>query len=181
MSNDFSSFLNWNSLWRSSLVQFCLILVMLLNLVSFPFPFSGEIRPYFILMVIYYWSIFRPSFLLPFFVFVIGVLYDLILGFPVGLHSFFFVLAQFLVTRQRLFLMGQPFVMMWLGFLFLSSLFILLEWLFFSVYLLKIVPVIPLVGSVVLTVAVFPLISFLFSSVSKILLPVPHSSVMKNK
>ncbi|MCI5061244.1 MAG: rod shape-determining protein MreD [Alphaproteobacteria bacterium] len=179
--SDLHFFSGWNNLWRPGIVHIFLFFLYVMNLVSFPLPFTGEIRPYFILMVIYYWAIFRPGFLLSAFVFVLGLLYDLILGFPIGLHAFLFLGVQFLIIRQRLFLMGQTFIMIWIGFFFLCLAFVSVEWIFFSFYSSHLLPLSSLLGIVIFSGVLFPVVSFFLSLLSKLLLPLSGAHLMKSK
>lgn len=87
-----------------------LSIFLLLNLINIPISYAREINPYFVLMVIYYWSIYRPTLVPPVLCFTAGLLLDILSGVPLGLNAFIFVGAQWLVRDQRRFLMGQPYM-----------------------------------------------------------------------
>lgn len=72
------------------------------------------IRPSLTLMCIFYCGIFRPN-LLPFgLLFLMGFTYDAISGTYLGLHALIWMGAFWAIRAQRRFLLGQPFMMLWL-------------------------------------------------------------------
>ncbi len=125
---------------RLSIAQSFLIFLFLLSLVSFSLPHADSVKPLFVLIPLYYWGIYRPSITPILYVFVLGLLMDFISGFPVGVHAVLFVVLQFVMRSQRLFLMEQPYPMFWLGFAIVSSSVYALQWLFFSLRYLTFMP-----------------------------------------
>ena len=62
---------------------------MLLTLSAFPFPAGslGTVRPVFILIAVYYWSVTRPD-MLPFIAaFFTGLIFDLVCGYPTDMTA----------------------------------------------------------------------------------------------
>ena len=86
----------------------------------------------FLLMGIYYWSVYRPTLVPLWLVFVLGLLLDLLSGSPVGLNTAVFVATRWLVTDQRLFLMGQSFMIVWLGFVFVCGIAVSSQWIIYG-------------------------------------------------
>lgn len=76
--------------------------------------------PSFMLMGIYYWSVYRPTLLPDWMVFLLGALKDFIVGIPIGFSSLLFVSVNWGVRAQRRFLYGQSFAMLWLGYTLIS-------------------------------------------------------------
>src|SRR5688572_30014044 len=101
---------------RVLMAQMLTLLLFTLNLVSFSLPYAGEMRPFFLLMAIYYWAIYRPTLLPPVAAFTLGLLLDVLSDFPLGLNAILLLAVQLIVRRNRLFLMGQPYGMVWMGF-----------------------------------------------------------------
>lgn len=100
-----------------------LLSVMLLALLTtIPIGFPGTIRMggLFPLIGITYWTLVRPKNMPPFAVFLLGFFTDIVTFCPLGLHAFIFVALQSILKRQRRFLVGQGFWMMWIAFLFLA-------------------------------------------------------------
>lgn len=143
---------------RKILPYSLLALLLLLNCVSVPFVMAGEIKAPLFLMAVYYWSIYRPLLLPPWMAFAAGIVADLLGGLPVGMSAVIFVLVQWIVSDQRRFLMGQSFVMIWCGFLFISLGAGFLQWSVYGLTQGLWTPLRPVLFSVLLGLAVFPLV-----------------------
>jgi rod shape-determining protein MreD len=154
-----------------------LVLFVLLALSSVPLEIShlGEIRPVFMLMAVYYWTILRPSSMLPVAVFAIGLVLDLLSAYPFGMHAFIFVVAQWITSSQRKFLLGQSFLVIWSGFAFIALGAGVLQWALFSLFNLTFLPVKAILISFVLSVFLFPLLVLPLSMVHKALVDDPSS------
>lgn len=68
------------------------------------------------LVGISYWSLVRPRAVTSLPVFILGLVTDCVLFSPLGLHAFVFVLSQAILKRQRRFLVGQGFWVLWAAF-----------------------------------------------------------------
>jgi rod shape-determining protein MreD len=106
----------FDGIWRMLFAHGVTAILLLLSVVSFSLPYISGVRPFFVLMAIYYWAIYRPTLIPPVATFGLGIILDLLTGAPVGLNALLFTVLQWVVRRQRVFLMGQPFVMIWIGF-----------------------------------------------------------------
>ena len=146
--------------------------LFLLNVIALPWPLSGDVKAPFILIAVYYWSLYRPTMMPAWLAFALGIAFDLVAGVPLGLNAFVFVSVQWIVSDQRRFLMGQSFVMIWLGFVFLTAAFILLQWLAIGALNLFWLPVMPALFSVLSGAALFPPVYALLHLTHKIL-PAP--------
>ena len=155
-----------------------IILLFFLSLVQFALPFAGSVRPSFILVVLYFWAIYRPTLIPAISIFIMGIIYDLFLGYPLALHALFFLSVFWFVKRQRLFFLGQSYIAIWLGFMIATLTYFFLEYLFFSLYLKTFLSIWSVVGSFVLTVLIFPLLSYIFIKFHNFL-PAPASSASK--
>ena len=172
---DFFSFERLGWLWRLFIAQCVTFILFMMSLTSFSLPMTGQVRPYFILMVIYYWAIYRPTFIPPVVVFFIGLFFDFLSGFPMGIHAILFLAAQWVIRDQRLFLMGQPYIMVWIGFA-LTCLFVYaLEWGAFSLMNQSLLSVVPVLGSFSISILLFPLITLLFILVHRLLPVASHT------
>lgn len=60
-----------------------------------------------------YWTLTRPRSLGAPSIFFLGLVMDIVSFVPLGVHAFLFVMMQILLKRQRRFLMGQGFWMLW--------------------------------------------------------------------
>ncbi|MGE4350777.1 MAG: rod shape-determining protein MreD, partial [Bdellovibrionales bacterium] len=64
---------------------------------------------------------------------------------------------QQLVTSQRRYLVGQVFLMLWIGFVIVAFLSMFVTWLALSFFYGEVVAVVPILVQFLLTVALFPL------------------------
>lgn len=149
-------------------------LLFILNVVAISYPLSGAVKAPLFLMGIYYWALYRPTLFPIGVVFAAGLLLDLFSGLPLGLNALVFVLVQWSVRDQRRFLMGQPFMMVWIGFVLLSAATGLLQWVLFGIAAgLSWPPLYPLCISVAFGAAMFPFVCIVLHLTHK-LLPAPH-------
>ncbi len=105
---------------RALAIYSFLLLLFLLNLANIPLFGSSAVRPAFLLIGIYFWTITRPHLLPVPAVFVIALAYDIISASVVGSNTFAFMLIVTLIRSQRRFLLGQAWPVLWVGFIVAS-------------------------------------------------------------
>ncbi|PCJ98555.1 MAG: rod shape-determining protein MreD [Zetaproteobacteria bacterium] len=147
-----------------------MFILFIFNMVFFSTPLSTTIEIPFVVMVVYYWSIYRPTLIPPLLVFIVGLCLDFISGFPVGLSSFVFMVIRKVVSEQRLFLTGQPFMVIWLGFAVVSTIGALTQWFLFGLMHVYWTPIQPVNFTIVAGILLFPVIA-LFLNLSHRVLP----------
>ncbi len=150
-----------------------------LNVISMAAPIIMAIDLPLVVMLIYYWSIYRPTLIPPALVFVAGICFDALIGWPIGINSFIFLVLRQSVSNQRLFLSGQPFIVIWLGFMFALSIVFLVQWCLFSLIFFHLAAIQPLLTSLIAAILIYPLINLILSISHKILpdLPDQYSAV----
>lgn len=149
------------------------LLLALLDLISFSMPYAGNVRPFFLLIAVYYWAVYRPTLLPPWYIFGLGLLTDILSGLPVGLSAFVLVAVQWIVRSQRLFLMGQSFLGLWMGFAVTCLIVAAMNLVLFSMVTQSLPPLGPALASVGLSICLFPAISLMLVGTHRIL---PRSS-----
>ena len=140
-----------------------------LSLISFSLPYSSLVRPEFFLMVVFYWAVFRPQFIAPVIIFFAGILMDVFSGFPLGLTAFGLVGVHWVVQRQRLFLTGQSFAGLWLGFLIVVSGFTVYKWIVLSFLAFAILPFASSIMTIIVSCLVFPVAALMLHATHKLL------------
>jgi rod shape-determining protein MreD len=163
-------FLNWAM--RLLLAQGVIILFLLLNIVSFSMPHAGDFKPFFLLMAVYYWAIYRPTVMPVAYTFILGLILDLLAELPIGLSALILVGLQTIVQRSRLFLMGQPYVMVWLGFAMVALAYTLGFWLLISLSQFTFASwdaLIQMMIAGLLSIMLFPLASVILQGVHRVL------------
>jgi len=173
------------SVWNESLFRaigrwglMLLAVFVLLILSAFPFEIAylGEVRPFFMLMAVYYWTIFRPSLLPLLATFIIGIILDLLFNWPLGMNAIVLVMAQALTLRQRKFLLSQLFLVIWAGFAFIALGAGAAQWALFSLFNLTLISVKPMLVSSVLSALLFPLMVLPLAMLHKALAARPPSA-----
>ncbi len=136
------------------------ILAATLSVVPMRMPGFAVVTPAFALMAVYHWTIYRPELLAPLGVFVIGVYLDFLNGTPAGLSALTLLLAQVLVMGRRRWFVNRSFPFVWLGFAGLAGLFMAMQWAVAGLFDLRMLDFRPFAFQGVLTVAIFPIASW---------------------
>lgn len=145
-------------------VPYCLIFILFtLNVVSFSTPLSTKIEIPFIMMFIYYWSVYRPTLIPPLVTFFIGGYFDLIAGLPLGLSAFTLLLMRQIITEQRIFLTGQSFGVIWLVFTCVCVVALGIQWGLYGLIHWRWTPYQPVVLMILSGICFFPVISLLLN------------------
>lgn len=145
---------------RLGSLGFQLLILFLLSVFPFKLLHLAEVRPAFLLMAVYYWAVFRPQTLSPLGAFLAGLLLDLLAAGPLGLNALTLLGARQLTGRQRRFLFGQSFPVLWMCFFLVSALAFLLQWGVFSLFSLQFMAPRPMLISAALTGLFFPPVSW---------------------
>ena len=108
--------------WVRHLVPFGVTMALLL-LTAIPthLPGLSGIVPMLPLMGVYYWAIYRPDLLPAWVAFVIGLLYDIICGTPLGVNALVLLVVQGVAAGQRRFFLGKSFLVAWWAFGLLAA------------------------------------------------------------
>lgn len=154
---------------RLSVAQGLTFVLFILSLCAFSIPHAGEIRPFFLLMAIFYWSVFRPTMVPPVAVFMVGLLIDFFSGLPAGLTAGILVTVQWVVRSQRRYLMGQSYLVLWTGFAIVCFSSAFVQWGLFGLTRLLWPPVEPVLAGAALSVFLFPPVVTLLQIVHRIL------------
>jgi len=105
--------------------------------------------------------------------FAVGLLHDALVGAPLGIHSLIYLVCYWTAFSQRRFLAGKGFFVLWWGMLLVSMLAVGLEWVVFSAFYFRPMPLEPLAFRALLTTALFPLIGGLMIHIHRLLLLQP--------
>lgn len=129
-------------------------------------PGLSTVTPLLSVAAIFYWVVVRPDLMPPAAVFGIGLLQDVLSGGPIGLWALTLLLVQYLSLSQRRFLVGQTFILGWVGF---SSIVIgaaCLAWLAACIYYDVLLSPVPVFVQAALTILIYPVIALVLISLS---------------
>ena len=135
-----------------------LLSFLILNIIPLPIAALEGIRPPFVLIMIYYMAILRPQMVKLWLVFALGLLLDVLQGYPLGVQSLLFVMMQMIIVNQYRYFMGQSFIMTWWGFMMMVMMMTFLQWLMISLLYFYVLPFQPLLATVLCAVFFFPLV-----------------------
>src|SRR5579862_8112505 len=124
-------------------------------------PGYAALTPMFILMAVYHWTIYRPDLLPPLALFAIGLAEDLLAGSPIGVNALLLLLTRSAVLGYRRYFINRTFPFVWTGFTLLTILAMLALWALHCLLDLSLLDFRNTVIRAALTIAIFPLASFL--------------------
>lgn len=105
--------LTWEG--RSVLAIFFILFCMVAQ--AFPYAqwLGYPIYPHIPLLVVYYWSVFRPAQANPFLLFALGLVQDVLTGAPLGLYAATLLILRSVIASQRRLFLAQQFMFVWAG------------------------------------------------------------------
>lgn len=154
---------------RFVFAQIVIVLVLALSVTSFSIPVTGEVRPHFLLAAVFYWAVYRPTLMPPWYIFILGLIMDTLSNLPLGMNALILVVVHWVVRSQRVYLMGQSFFGLWMGFAVTAFLCASAQWSLFSLITRMLVPAGPSLAGAGVTILLFPLISLLLIAVHRVL------------
>lgn len=159
---------------RAAVPGLSTLVFVLLGVVPLHLPVFGPISPLLALIPLYYWAIHRPDLMTFTLAFAVGLIHDALVGAPLGIHSLVYLVCYWTAFSQRRFLAGKGFFVLWWGMLLVSMLAVGLEWLAFSAFYLRPMPLEPMAFRALLTTALFPLIGGLMIHIHRLMLYQPN-------
>ncbi|MCI5048744.1 MAG: rod shape-determining protein MreD [Rickettsiales bacterium] len=108
-----------------------LLLLIAVIMAAMPMPLIQVNLPFvfFTWMVIYYWSLYAANTVPYIVLFLLGLVHDIVAGWPLGLDALMFMVWRFTVAGSRRFIAMQQFWTIWAGFALMSLISVLMYWL----------------------------------------------------
>lgn len=157
--------------WARHLVPLGMTLLLVLaTLIPARMPGWAGVVPLLPLMSVYYWSIFRPDLMPAALCFGIGLVYDIVGGTPLGVNTLVFLLVHGAVASQRRFFLNKPFFIAWVAFAIVGGGAMTTSWVLVSILNSTWMDPLPLAISYALTVALYPILSWLMVKIQMRLL-----------
>ncbi len=126
-------------------------------------PEFAPITPSLTVIAVYYWGIYRPDLTPMAAIFAVGIVQDTLAGTPLGLTSLVLIVVRAVVVSQRRFFHGKTFLVEWWGFMLVAPGATLLSWVLASLYYGVLVAPRPLGFQLLLTIALYPCLTWLFA------------------
>ena len=146
------------------------LLLVMVALVPLRLPNAAPVVPWFALIAVFYWTVFRADLMQPVVVFGIGVFHDLMAGTPLGVGTLILLLVHLAVMPQRRFFISRSFTMTWIGFAVIGLGAMLLLWLFNTLLEATLLAAKPAAFQYLTTVAAYPPTAWLFTRLQRWLL-----------
>jgi rod shape-determining protein MreD len=137
------------------------ILAALLSIEPLHLDGYAALTPAFTLIATYHWAIYRPDLLPASLLFLIGTIQDLLSGGLLGVTAVTLLLARAIVFPHRHHFVDRPFPFIWAGFTLLTGGAMLFSWALHSLLAAELLELRGPVVRAVLTISVFPIVSFL--------------------
>jgi rod shape-determining protein MreD len=158
------SFLNRLDAWARNLAPFALTLLMLvIGTTPLHLPYFVPLGPGLAMISVYYWAIHRPDLLPAPAVFAIGLIGDLMGAAPLGVGTLILLLVYAIALSQRRLFFGQPFLVVWWGFMMIAAGAMSLGWILSSIVGGGALDPKPTIFSYLMTLALYPALGDLFA------------------
>jgi rod shape-determining protein MreD len=125
------------------------------------------IMPLLPLIPIFYWGIMQATEMPYWFVFLIGLLMDVVSGIPLGLSALLYVLFLITIHTQSKYIHKEGFVIIWGYFMMLLAIIFILEWLIISFSGNQMQAIPAAIIQWLLTISFYPIFHRLFDNVSE--------------
>lgn len=149
--------------FRVLLPALIMLIMVVLNTLPLRIPGFEDFMPMLNVICVYYWAIYQPRLIPYWFLFLLGIVQDAMLGQLLGASSLLFMLLKLFLMTQRRFLSREAFIAVWIGFVIFSLMAAIGYWLVASyrqeAFILQAQPIIQW-G---MTVATYPLLHSLFN------------------
>jgi rod shape-determining protein MreD len=145
------------------------VFLVLASVLPLRLPEAAPVKAVLPLLAVYYWAVQRPDLLPLAAVFLVGLLQDILAGLPLGLSATVLLVVHGVVVRQRRFLVGRSFAVVWWGLMIAGIGALALEWALGSAFLGVAVDPAPLAFQYALLLALYPPLAWCFARVLAIL------------
>lgn len=149
---------------RMLLPGICTLLLLILSLLQIGLAGLARFPIEVCLIAIYYWTVFRPTAMPFWFVFVLGVIRDSLMGGALGISSLTYLLFRLIVLTQQRMRMNDTFWATWLGFGMVMVPALTFHWLLASAFARQLLPVGDLLMQWIFTFGFYPLLHILFNA-----------------
>jgi rod shape-determining protein MreD len=154
---------------RSSLPVVLCIFFVLLDLAPWSSPLAHAVLDPIPLIILCYWVIHRPELFPMSATFGIGLLRDALTGQFLGITTFSYLLADFILRSQRTFFANQPFLSSWMVYGFVLTGAGLMQWALTSLMEREFLDILPTLLRIAFGVLLYPVVSGVLSRVQLLL------------
>ncbi|MBY0431525.1 MAG: rod shape-determining protein MreD [Rhodospirillales bacterium] len=151
-------------MWARNLLPVGMTLMLLLvNVAPTRIPGFAGLVPVLTLMSVFYWAIYRPDLMPAYAAFMVGLLYDVISGIPIGVNALVCLLVHGVTVSQRRFFLGNTFVVTWWAFAVIAAGAAIISWLLVAVLVSFSIRGKAVMFEYLMTISLYPLVSWLLA------------------
>jgi rod shape-determining protein MreD len=145
---------------RGALPVVLAVFVVFVDLAPRPAAAGGGLAPFLTLVVVYFWSVYRPDLMTYPAVFAVGLVYDVLSGQPLGGTALALLVGRGVLVARHRFFYAKSFSVIWALFLLWAPAVETLRYVAAASLLGAMVDPWPLVVQCALTVALYPALSW---------------------
>jgi rod shape-determining protein MreD len=145
------------------------LLFVLITVLPVPVPGYASLVPMLALAAVFFWAVHDPRLLPPIVVFAIGLIQDSLSGAPMGTGTVVLLAVYGITVAQRRTFRNRSFIQVWAGFTLVAVVAVVLQWLLTVAVDGAFVPPRILLFQSVLTVAVYPLVTWVLHRAQRLL------------
>ena len=155
---------------RVMLAYAVFVLLLLILMSNWALPYFMALKPQLLLIVIFYWTLYRPTLMPPWVILAGGVFLDLMSPVvPMGAHAASYLLIASILKPRRRFMMGQSFMVVWAVFVMAVIMDMIFKWLVVTIFTPSQIDITILALNGFVTVLAFPLIVLVLVGVHRLL------------
>lgn len=154
---------------RNILPVFVTLLLIMVAMVPLRVPLLSPVIPSLPLIAVYYWSVYKPSLMPVWAIFLVGLFQDLLAAGPAGVGILSLLLVHGLVQSLRRSLVGAGFLAIWLVFVPVAAAASLSAWMLTCLIETRLFDFEPTVFRYLATIAVYPCLAWLLSQMQRTL------------
>jgi rod shape-determining protein MreD len=152
---------------RRSIPVALAVLLLFLGILPWNTHTLSPVSANLVLIPIYYWTLYRPRLMSVWSVAALGLLSDFLGGTMLGINMLTFLVGWRVAVAQRKIFAGAPFIIVWAGFLLMSGVASLLQWLLVAVRNQEIVNARPALLLYMIGAVVYPLCAYVFALIQR--------------
>lgn len=115
--------------------------------------------PDLVLICVFFWAIYGPSFLPPWAVFLVGLIQDFATGGPIGFWALIYLAAYGFTLSQRVFFSGRSGPGVWIGFAMVAGVTAVVAWVLGSTGYARWMMPWPIITQAAITILVYPFVA----------------------
>lgn len=138
------------------------LLLVLISALPATLTVFREVSPAWVLMAVFYWSVYRPDLMPIQAAFVIGLLQDLLLGLPPGISALIYVVLRGNAGLIARLANGRSFLGVWLIFATVTAIATIVRHILMILWFERLIDPTPALVEAMLTIGVYPAVSWVF-------------------